>query len=557
MTASAELTSSVLRKLLLVLGDSVVELMAAPAGLDAAIHDVVILDADDEPDGYAGDLVLVIGARGKAAIRMLRLAARNGAAAVAVKVSPEDDRDALRAVAEEAGVVVLGLRPEAKWTQVESAARDVLADVGITNKDGREPQADLYALAQTVSSLAGGNVSIEDPANRVLAYSQADDDIDELRRMTILGWHTPREHLARLRRLGVFERLRSSDDVVDVDPHPELGMNRRLIAAVRVDGQMLGSIWLQEGSKPLASEAADVLRGAARTAAIHLIHQRTGMTPSLYAEQSLLSWLLDGHIDPHTFAHQVGADPDRPAVVAAFAIDSPGEFDRSAFELRKAMICNLVAVHASAFHRALFVTSAGRRVYLLVPNLTGHAVEFVRDLAADIVKSAEQRLRIAVFAAIGPMVDSLDHVKESTSQADRVLDIITRNKQRRVATIADIRSEVLVSQTLTLLENAPHLRDPRVSDLVQYDAKHDGEMVRSLIAYIAKQGNVGAAARDLHVHPNTLRYRLKRAETVSGIDLSNPYECLFTYLQLLLDETIPSPLSPSGSRHNGHGIHST
>ena len=45
-----------------------------------------------------------------------------------------------------------------------------------------------------------------------------------------------------------------------------------------------------------------------------------------------------------------------------------------------------------------------------------------------------------------------------------------------------------------------------------------------------------AAAERLHIHPNTLRYRVRRATAVSGIDLNDPGERLFTQLQLLMEQ---------------------
>lgn len=527
-----------IRRLLLVLGDSVVELVAAPGGLDAELRDVVILDADDQPDDYTGELVLIIGARGRSAIRLVRAAARQGAAAVAVKVEHPEDHDHLKRVAADAKVVVLGVRPEVRWSHLESLARGVGADARLAAGADEGQPVDLFALAQTLAAMAGGSVTIEDCASRVLAYSQSDDEVDELRRLSILGWQGPADYLALLRRWGVYERLRSSDDVVEIDARPELGINKRLAIGVRVDDQLIGSIWVQEGSRPLVETAASALRGAARTAALHLVRRRTGVTPGSHVEHSLLSWLLDGHIDAQAFADNVGANRAKPAVVIAFALGASlaeGDADRSTFVLRRAMMANLVAVHASAYRRSSFVTSSGPRVYMLVPNLAGQSAEDIsRGLADEIVRAASQRLQLEVWAAVGSVVESLEHVSESKSEADRVLDITMRDGERKVATIADVRGEVLVRETLALLEATPALRDPRVSDLIAYDAEHQSGLVASLLGYLRMQGNVREAARSLHVHPNTLRYRIKRAESVTGIDLSDPYQCLFTHLQLLL-----------------------
>lgn len=539
------------RQLLLALGDPLIGLVAAPRGLDVEIGDVVILDADDEPDTYRRDLVLIIGARGRRVHRLARAAAGRGAAAVAVKMEHGDDLGDLKAIAADTGAVVLGVRPEVRWAQLDSLARGVIADAraAVVPEAGRP--ADLFALAQTVAALTGGIVSIEDNANRVLAYSRSDDEVDELRRLSILGWQGPSDYLALLREWGVFERLRTGDDVVHIDERPERGIRRRLAIGIRVDEQLLGSIWVQEGRKALADDAANALIGAARAAALQLVRRRTGASPALEFEQSLLSRMLEGHIDPRTFADHIGAGLDEPALVAAFALNgggpggAGGDAGRPAFELRKATMTSLISVHAAAYRRRSLVTNADTRVYMLLPGLPERSGESIAGgLAAEIVKAASQRLHLDVCAAVGSAVGGLDAIAESKAEADRVLDIITRGGTRRVATIADVRSEVLVSEALGLLEQHPRIRDPRVGALTAYDAEHDSGLVDSVLAYLGALGNVRTAAQALHVHPNTLRYRLKRAEAVSGIDFGDAYQCLFSHLQLLLERG--SPAAPHG-----------
>ena len=67
-----------LRHLLAAIGEPLVDVIAAPAGLDVALTGLAIVDPDDEPDRYPGQLVLLIGVRGRAAVAPLRAAARQG-----------------------------------------------------------------------------------------------------------------------------------------------------------------------------------------------------------------------------------------------------------------------------------------------------------------------------------------------------------------------------------------------------------------------------------------------------------------------------------------------
>src|SRR5690242_148831 len=81
---------STLRELLAAVGEPLVTVLAAPAGLDVPISGLAIVDPEDAPDEHRGDLVLVVGARGHGAVPLVRAAGAAGAAAAAVKIGPGD-----------------------------------------------------------------------------------------------------------------------------------------------------------------------------------------------------------------------------------------------------------------------------------------------------------------------------------------------------------------------------------------------------------------------------------------------------------------------------------
>ncbi|MER6765581.1 PucR family transcriptional regulator, partial [Amycolatopsis sp. NPDC000746] len=85
MTTAEPFAGASLRHVLATLGEPLVRVLVAPRGLGVPVQDVVILDPEDPPEPHPGDLVLVIGARGRSAAAAIRAAGRAGAAAVAVK----------------------------------------------------------------------------------------------------------------------------------------------------------------------------------------------------------------------------------------------------------------------------------------------------------------------------------------------------------------------------------------------------------------------------------------------------------------------------------------
>ncbi len=68
--------------------------------------------------------------------------------------------------------------------------------------------------------------------------------------------------------------------------------------------------------------------------------------------------------------------------------------------------------------------------------------------------------------------------------------------------------------------------------IAKYDEENDGELMKSLRALIDNMGMKSQAAQALYIHRNTLSYRIKQIETMSGLDLSRAGD--LTALAILL-----------------------
>jgi DNA-binding PucR family transcriptional regulator len=525
------------------IGVSGLDALVAPAGLDVPVTGVGIFDPEDDPAdavdtvaaaGQPGDLVLVVGVRDRAAGAVVRAVGRRGVAAVAVKISDDRFAPALREAAADAGVALLAVRPGAAWEQLAALARGVVSSYGADGRwPGGEWPEDLFVLAQTIAAATGGIVSIEDPAAHVLAYSDSGDEVDELRRLSILGRQGPESYLKMLRTWGVYERLRAGDEVVEVDERPDLGIRRRLAVGVHAGQRYLGTVWVQEGAEPMLPGADRALVGAARVVALSLVRRRGESAARSALRDQLLQSLLEGRADASSVAEQVGADPAAPIAVVAFALrtDVRIAHRQSDLELRLARLAGLVAVHAAAYRRAALVTVFGDRTYVLLPDTSQSAS---LALAREIVTAARGLLGGPTRAAVGTVLPGFGHAAASRVAADRVLTVMTRDGVEGVATFDDVRPRVLVGEILELLNQHPEVRDDRLTALAAHDREHGADFVPSLLAYLDAHGDVAAAAAALHVHPNTLRYRLRRLRDLFALDLADPLQRLVASLQLRL-----------------------
>jgi PucR family transcriptional regulator, purine catabolism regulatory protein len=69
--------------------------------------------------------------------------------------------------------------------------------------------------------------------------------------------------------------------------------------------------------------------------------------------------------------------------------------------------------------------------------------------------------------------------------------------------------------------------------LVEYDERRGTDLIGTLDAYLASGGSVSEAAGRLHIHRNTLSYRINRIAELTGRDLSNPQDRLLLRVALL------------------------
>ena len=322
--------------LLQALGVTVATAVAAPAGTDGAIGSVVLLEAADLGAPVAsGDLAVLIGVAATDAVAWLDRLRSAEAGLRPLAVATKQLSTELRDAAERAGVALVAVHPQARVELVLATVRSLLdggAGQAVTGDPADEPLAgenDLYGLAQTVASLTGGLVSIEDDRSRLLAYSATDGAADELRMLSILGRAGPADYLRRLRQRGIFDRLRTERRAIEVPADDELGWRRRLVVDIRqlasgegpqrrAAGTSLGTIWIQEGRLPLEPDAESVLEGAAAIAARLIERARSAPTQEALQIQRLLG-LRGGSVDIPSLAASLSLPSTGPSAVIGIA----------------------------------------------------------------------------------------------------------------------------------------------------------------------------------------------------------------------------------------------
>lgn len=504
-----------LGQLLLALDATMVSLVQAPRGLDLAVASAALIDSDDVRLGLArsagsADVFLLLGVNDADALAWIDTQARDHPP-IAVFIKGPSEELVRRAAT--VGTAVVAVDPRARWERLYQLVHHVFEHHGDPLRDS---STDLFGLAQSIAERTHGMVSIEDESSHVLAYSASNAEADELRRLSILGRAGPPEHLEWIGQWGIFDALRAGDDVVQVAERPELGLRSRLAIGIhratadRRAPVFAGTIWVQQGSRPLAEDADSILRGAAVLAARIMV--RLTATPSAHTLQvrELLGLDNGDPLDPTALAALAReldiADDGRAAVIG---------FDTATTGPR---LAEVLALSAIAFRGDAQVTSHGSRVYVLFPSTI--KVASVTSWIRGTITALNKELGLQLWAVIAAPVAGLAAAGAARTEVDRVLDSAQRHPGALgpVTSLAEARTTVLLDEVVTFMTANEHLIDPRVQAL----SDTDPTLADTLRVYLDSFGDVAAAARGLHVHPNTVRYRVRRIEEVLATSLADP-----------------------------------
>lgn len=75
---------------------------------------------------------------------------------------------------------------------------------------------------------------------------------------------------------------------------------------------------------------------------------------------------------------------------------------------------------------------------------------------------------------------------------------------------------------------------PQLRLLAEFDKRDGSDHVQSLAAYLNSGRSVAKAARELHVHKNSVYYRLQRINELTGLDLADERTCFLLQFSLAL-----------------------
>jgi ligand-binding sensor protein/sugar diacid utilization regulator/GAF domain-containing protein len=281
-----------------------------------------------------------------------------------------------------------------------------------------------------------------------------------------------------------------------------------------VEGEALAWVVLRTSSEASEIERAAIEHGALLTA-LELLRERTTLEVETRLRGGLLEELFSGRFSEDMTLKQglaLGFDLTVPSRVI---LAEPASEDATRADVEA--LYGIASERAGAWRSPCMVTVRGNTVVII--SQEGAGEEAHQRLEDDLMEALSTRLpRVAFNAASGTRCDSLSSYRGSHTAARRGLDLLRKlGRSSAVFSFRDAGIEHLLLQT-TEPEIIVDFTSRYVDPLDHYDRDHVSQLRKTLETFYSSQMNLEEAARRLHVHVSTLRYRLTKIEQLLGVD---------------------------------------
>ena len=500
------------------------EVVAGLGGVEREVRWAHVVDIPDPlPWVSAGQLLLTTGFAWPTAAeeqrRLVRDLGGRGLAGVALAVPKylAHFPDAAKEEADSAKLPLLELPWEVTFSTVTQAVnRTILAEqyqvIEQSIRIHREltqaavTAGSLQDLLDTLGRLIDREVVLEDAEGRVLAFWPGGQASDPVRRATLEQGRSPAEVMAQLDRLGHLARIRTSAIPVRIPADPEIQLLGRVVCPIWLRDELVGTVWIVEGDQELSDLHLRAAEHAAVVAALHIANQRQLASLEVRLGSTFLDALLEGRFDAtaHNLerARLVGFLPEAAYRVGILVFQSELPLTRDGVLRRDRAAEHLR--HRLSRISGIPITSArlNQVAFLLGEKAAPESVwaPGAGDPAAALL--------------LGRPQPGADGVRRSYLEALSIVSHAAPGEIRRY-------EEMLVLRVLNGDETA---REAFLDQLLgpAQRAKGGATLVTSLLTLAEFGFHRRRAAAALHVHPNTLRYRLERAGDLLHLDLADP-----------------------------------
>jgi sugar diacid utilization regulator len=372
---------------------------------------------------------------------------------------------------------------------------------------------ELQDLVDALAVELGRPVGLDDRRFRALAYSAHLDDVDEVRRASILHREAPRAVTEWLESLHVGETY----ELARVPSNSSLGMEARVCVPVRFKETLLGYLWLIDEPEQITDAEGRAALRCAADLGVELFRIRRLETQERAREAELVEQLVLGSTAPTEPARELEtmvAVGGYAAIVLQARLTG-AHLDPATVKVRLAASLEQVR-HRVPPRQFLMLATHEEAIALVMVDSAGPEGRARMVLAAAEDQFADEG-DFHAWVGVGAPREHLADLRESYAEAVDAARVAARVPgEGPIAAWSGLGSYRTITRLLRSTDPTP-LIPLGLVDLLK--APEAAILVSTLETYLDHAGDAQAAAAALFVHRSTLYNRLHRIEELTGFDL--------------------------------------
>ena len=377
-------------------------------------------------------------------------------------------------------------------------------------------------IAETLHSLIGNSVVILDRFFRILA-SSGPLSMDSLPVDVASDTKDKAKTLRLPRQKRIEMRNASSTSLLTIEGC-ECSFKYR---PARAKDKVYGYILVAEQEKSLKDLELIALEHATTTTCLEFVKQELISEQLKVVEHDFFTDLITGgtHGEPEARqrARMLGW-PQPPWIMAVIDIDGfsglIAHLSEEDVQSLKDDIRDLLQVSLSSIKDSMSIlTRSDSFIVLFSERLSSQKIA-LSDRIAEVANRIKEEKKIHVSCGLSERIDGASGIPAGYEQA--LLAMRVARLSSGGGGVKQYGQIALERALLSLSDNEPfkHYYDTIIGKLKQHDAKNGSELLKTLEALVECMGSRSRAAESLFIHRNTLTYRIKQIEKITGLDLA-------------------------------------
>jgi sugar diacid utilization regulator len=338
--------------------------------------------------------------------------------------------------------------------------------------------------------------------------------------------------------------------------------NSRSVAEIELDGKIYQLVVLSLGSKPkflglliilstkpMSELDIAALEHACTVISLELVKEQAIFDTQQRLKGELVTKLFSGQMDESIIhkAKSLHFDPDRNYI--AFIINGSNLSNKQK-SLEDRTMRNILQLANQVFlekHLQGIAVKNEQQIVVLLSFQSKLLSSTINSQTKELAEWFQQEIharnpQAEIMIGIGRVKQGLFHVHKSLQEAARCLTFLQNyHFENKIISYTDLGVQrfILQNSEEELIDFVHEVLGP----LIKYEQSRKGELLTTLFIYLERNQNVKKTADALHVHTNTLNYRLKRMEEILFMDLADSKQLFNIRLALSIYQHIQAKLS--------------